>query len=86
MDGVDAELEEFLVAVAVGLALQGFDFVVESFPRAGGDFAAVVIQESGPMGLEGARHFHQHRKLRRLGPAAPVVEELGRGGEVVLIP
>ena len=41
MDGINAEAEEFLVAEAVGLALEGFDFVVEAFARTGGGGAAL---------------------------------------------
>ena len=86
MYGVYAQFEELLVAVAVGLALECFDFVVETFQRSGTDGAAVVVQQAGAVEVEGVGHLDQHREFRRLGASAPVVEEPGRGGEVLLVP
>ncbi len=65
------------VAVAVSLALEGFDFVVQSLQRAGRDRTAVVVQQSNAVELEGGGHLLQHRDPRRLGPTAPVVQEAG---------
>ncbi len=49
MDGEDFEFEEFVVAVAVGLAFHGFDFVVCPFQRSRRDWVVVPRQDSPAM-------------------------------------
>ena len=53
MDGEYLQLEEFLVAVAVGLPLHGLDLVVGAFQRAGGDAVVIPGQEAGAVELQG---------------------------------
>ncbi len=79
-------MEELLVSVAVGLSLEGFDFVVESFEWTGADFAAVVVEHTLAVHLDGAGHFLEDGEFGGFGPEAPVVEESGGGGEIGLVP
>jgi len=79
-------LEEFFIAVAVGLALKGFDFVIHAFEWSRRDPAAIVVDQAVAMELEGASHLHQHRELRGFGPPTPVVEEPPGGRQAVLLP
>lgn len=79
-------MEELLVSVAVGLSLEGFDFVVEPFEWTGTDFTTVVVEHTLAVQLDGAGHFLEDGEFGGIGSEAPVVEESGGGGEVGLVP
>lgn len=44
MEVVESELEVFHVSEAIGLALHGFDFVVETIQGTVGDFVRVLAE------------------------------------------
>ncbi len=50
MESEDFKFEEFLVAKALGLSLHRFDFVLDSFQRAGGD--GIVVPGEDAQGRE----------------------------------
>lgn len=49
MNGYDFEFEEFEISEAIGLPFHGFDFVVSSFERSGGNGIVIIGQDAGPV-------------------------------------
>ena len=70
----DLELEELLVAEAVGLAFHRLDLVVGPLQGARRDEGVVVGREAVAVRIQGSRHLLD---ARRLGPPNPSVREHG---------
>jgi len=49
VNGHDFEFEEFEISEAIGLPFHGFDFVVSSFERSGGNGIVIIGQDAGPV-------------------------------------
>ena len=82
VQGQDSFLEVFIIAVAVGAALQGSDFVVDPFEWAGRDGVVVPVEESRAMTSQGLGHRLHLADVRVIRPRNSMVQnESGRGAE-----
>ena len=76
VEGQEFLFQVFVVTVAVGSALQGADFIVDAFQRAGRERVVGPVEESSAMGAEGLGHREELPDAAGCGAAAPGVEEL----------
>src|SRR6266853_1267389 len=86
MQTVELQDEESLVTIAIGFALQGLDFVVDAFQRAGRDRKPEVVENSrgmDPHRLRQADHLGDPTFDRLLAPSK---EPAFRGGVGGLLP
>jgi len=86
VERVDFEVEEFLVAESVVLALHGFDFVVGAFEGSGGDGMIVPGEDALGVGQESAGELLDDADAGSQGLQIPRLEEPAGLGFAGLVP
>ena len=76
MQGQESLLQVFVVAVAVGASLQGSNFVVDAFQRAGRERVVVPVEQTPAVLAVGLGHDLHLADARGVGAAAPGFEVL----------